>query len=60
MLEKILKELIERRAAMALECFDSPPADWAAFQNRAGRYYELADLIDIVAKIMAGNETDEV
>lgn len=58
MLEKLYRELIERRAKMALEVFDSPPADWAAFQRRMGQYVELADLIDIVKEAMSGAEHD--
>lgn len=59
MLEKIHRELIERRAAMALEVFDSPPADWSAFQRRLGQYQELAELIAIVEKTMRGKENDQ-
>ena len=59
MLEKIYRELIERRAAMALEMLDSPPTDWSAFQRRLGQYQELADLIDIVNKAMRGEENDQ-
>lgn len=59
MLEDIFRELIERRAAMALSIFDSPPADWAAFQKRMGQYLELADLIDIVKEAMSGAEKDK-
>jgi hypothetical protein len=58
-LERIYRELIERRAAMALSVFDSPPSDWAAFQKRLGQYVELADLIDIVKEQMSGQEHDE-
>ena len=59
MLEKLYRELIERRAEMALAVFDSPPADWPAFQRRLGQYMELADLIDIVKNVMSGLENDE-
>lgn len=59
MLEKLYRQLIERRAEMALAVFDSPPADWAAFQKRLGSYCELADLIDIVKETMSGMEKDE-
>ena len=59
MLEKIYRELIERRAAMALEMLDSPPTDWPAFQRRLGQYQELADLIDIVNKALRGEENDQ-
>lgn len=59
MLEKIYRELIERRAKMALEVFDSPPSDWAAFQRRMGQYIELDALIDIVAHAMRGEENDQ-
>lgn len=59
MLEKLYRELIERRAEMALAVFDSPPADWPAFQRRLGQYMELADLIDIVKNTMSGLEKDE-
>lgn len=59
MLEKIYRELIERRARMALEVFDSPPQDWPAFQKRLGAYVELAELIDIVKDAMSGQEKDE-
>ena len=59
MLEKIYRQLIERRAAMALECFDSPPADWAGFQKRLGQYVELDALINIVNDAMKGKEKDE-
>jgi len=58
-LEKVYKELIERRAEMALAVFDSPPGDWPAFQRRLGQYIELAALIDIVKQIMSGQENDE-
>jgi len=58
-LEKIYKELIERRAEMALAVFDSPPNDWPAFQRRLGQYIELAALIDIVKNVMAGMENDQ-
>lgn len=58
MLEKLYRELIERRAKMALEVFDSPPADWSSFQRRLGQYMELADLIDIVKNVMSGLEND--
>lgn len=59
MLEKLYKELIERRAEMALAVFDSPPSDWPAFQRRLGQYIELAALIDIVKQVMSGLENDE-
>ena len=59
MLEKIYRELIERRARMALEVFDSPPSDWAAFQRRMGQYVELDALIGIVKEAMSGEEKDE-
>ena len=59
MLEKIYRELIERRARMALEVFDSPPQDWAAFQRRMGQYVELDALIGIVKEAMSGEEKDE-
>lgn len=59
MLEKLYRELIERRAAMALAVFDSPPSNWDAFQKRLGQYMELADLIDIVKETMSGQEKDE-
>lgn len=59
MLEKLYRELIERRAKMALEVFDSPPSDWAAYKQRLGAYIELADLIDIVKEAMSGQEKDE-
>jgi hypothetical protein len=59
MLEKLYRELIERRAEMALAVFDSPPADWPAFQRRLGQYVELAALIDIVKNVMSGLENDE-
>jgi len=57
-LEKIHRELIERRAVMALDVFDSPPQDWPAFQRRLGQYQELAELIAIVEKTMRGEEND--
>ena len=57
-IEKIYRELIERRAEMALSVFDSPPADWAAFQRRLGQYMELAELIAIVQDAMTGKEND--
>ena len=59
MLEKLYRELIERRAAMALSVFDSPPQDHAAFQKRLGQYIELAALLDIVKNVMTGAEKDE-
>lgn len=59
MLEKLYRELVERRAAMALEVFDSPPADWPAFQRRLGQYVELAALIEIVKDVMNGLENDQ-
>lgn len=59
MLEKLYRELIERRAKMALEVFDSPPSDWAAYKQRLGAYIELAELIDIVKDAMSGQEKDE-
>ena len=59
MLEKVHRELIERRADMALSVFDSPPSDWAGFQKRLGQYIELASLIDIVKDAMSGKEKDE-
>jgi len=58
-LEKLYRELIERRAKMALEVFDFPPSDWPAFQKRLGAYVELADLIDIVKEAMSGEERDQ-
>lgn len=59
MLERVYRELIERRAAMALEVFDSPPTDWSAFQRRLGQYQELAELIAIVTQAMRGEENDQ-
>lgn len=44
---------------MALDVFDSPPADWVAFQRRLGQYIELAGLIEIVKTAMSGAEKDE-
>lgn len=58
-MDKLLKELIERRAEMALAVFDSPPSDWAGFKERLGRYCELTELIDIVKDAMKGKEDDE-
>ncbi len=58
-IEKIYRELIERRAEMALSVFDSPPADWPAFQRRLGQYVELAELIVIVQDAMTGKENDK-
>ncbi len=58
MLEKLYRELIERRAEMALSVFDSPPTDWPAFQKRLGAYVELAELIDIIKDAMSGKEND--
>jgi hypothetical protein len=59
LLERILRELIERRAAMALEVFDSPPKDWPEFKQRFGQYLELDALIGIVKEAMSGLEIDE-
>jgi hypothetical protein len=59
MLEKIYKQLIERRAEMALSVFDSPPSDWPSFKQRLGAYIELDALINIVKTAMAGLEHDE-
>lgn len=59
MLEKLYRELVERRANMALEVFDFPPQDWAAFQKRLGQYVELDSLIGIVKEAMSGQEKDE-
>ena len=58
-MERLLAELIERRTAMALAVFDSPPSDWSAFKQRLGAYVELAELIDIVRDAMRGKEDDE-
>ena len=58
MLERLYRELIERRAAMALEVFDFPPSDWPAFQKRLGAYVELDALIGIVKEAMSGQEND--
>lgn len=44
---------------MALAVFESPPADWPAFQKRMGAYVELAELIAIVQDAMAGKEHDK-
>lgn len=60
MLEKILRELTDRRDEMSRSVFESPPQDWPSFQRRFGQFEELAMLIEIVTKTMAGNETDEV
>lgn len=59
MLEKLLRELIEKRAVMALDVLDSPPADWPGFQERLGRYRELKALIDALKDAMSGMEKDE-
>lgn len=59
MLERLLRELIEKRAAMALDVLDSPPADWPGFQERLGRYRELKDLIDTLKEALTGMEKDE-
>lgn len=58
-LERIYRELLERRAEMMLAVFDSPPTDWAAFQKRLGQYVELAGLIEIVKDAMSGKENDQ-
>ncbi len=58
-MDKLLKSLLERRAEIALGCFDSPPSDWAGFQRRLGQYVELQELIDIVQRAMKGSEDDE-
>ena len=58
-MERLLVELIERRAAMALAVFDSPPSDWSAFKQRLGAYVELAELIDIIRDSMKGKEDEE-
>lgn len=44
---------------MALNILDQPPADWAAFQNRLGRYNELDALLVIVEQIRSGKEKDQ-
>lgn len=58
MLEKLYRELIERRAKMALEVFDFPPSDWPAFQRRLGQYIELDALIILIKEAMNGDEDD--
>lgn len=59
MLEKLYRQLVERRAEMALAVFDSPPADWAGFQKRLGQYVELHELIGMVQEAIRGVEKDE-
>lgn len=59
MLEKLYRELVERRAKMALDVMDSPPPDWAAFKQRLGAYVELDELIGIVKEAMSGEERDQ-
>ena len=58
-MDKLLKELVERRAAMALSAFDFPPSEWAGFQKALGRYSELTELIEIVKDATRGKEDDE-
>ena len=59
MLEKLIRQLVERRAAMERDVFFSPPADMAAFQKRLGAYAELEELIQILNTAMKGQEHDE-
>lgn len=58
-MDKLLKELIERRAELALGAFESPPSDWAGFQKRLGRFIEVTELIELVQAAMKGKEDDE-
>lgn len=58
-MEKLLRELIARRAEMAFTVFESPPSDWAAFQKRLGAFVELDDLIAIVTEAIKGIENDD-
>ena len=57
-IEKLHKRLIERRDVMSLNILDQPPADWAQFQLRLGRFNELQELLKEVEVIMSGKEKD--
>ena len=48
MLEKLYRDLIERRAEMALAVFDSPPADWSSFQRRLSKAEQVR--VDLMLK----------
>lgn len=59
MLNRIIKELTERRAEMALAVFEHPPSNWDEFQKRLGRYIELEELLRLVITAAKGEEHDE-
>ena len=59
MLEKLVRELVKKRSDMERDVFASPPQNWDGFQRRLGQYTELNSLIEDVAEIMSGKETDE-
>ena len=58
-MDKLFNELVEKRAAMALGVFMSPPSDWAGFQKRLGQFIELNELIESLKEAMRGRESDE-
>lgn len=58
-IERLARDLVARRSEMERAVFDSPPADWPAFQKRLGAYQEIAALLDEVNEAMKGLEKDE-
>lgn len=59
MLDKFLKQLMDRQRAIEQEAFDSPPADFAGFQHRLGAHIEVTRLINDTKEAMKGQEDDQ-
>jgi hypothetical protein len=58
-LDKYLKQLLERQREIEQGMFDSPPVDWPATQYRLGGWAEVQRLIADIQQEMKGLE-DEI
>lgn len=59
MIEKLYRQLLERRLELERAVFEHPPANWDEFQRRSGAWRELSTLIIQVEETMKGNEDDK-
>lgn len=58
-LEQFHAQLVKRRTEIEAGTFDSPPADFAAFQRRLGQHEEVNRLITDIETALKGSEDDK-
>lgn len=54
--DKQLKELHERRKALAEGVLQTPPDNYASFREVVGEYRGLTTAIDIITNVLKGRE----